>query len=157
MNKKILLLFLICLSACDKNKVYEKHQDVKNYLMWSKNDLKKFTVTIEDTISNCNIFIALRHHSHINYKDLSVGVSIIKPDDSQQKEDFNIPLRDSKTDKLLGEASYEICDLETLVFKNFNFNQIGDYTFEIYPNEGEEEIIVGIIQVGILIKQIGKE
>ena len=74
------LLFLMAVSSisCDRNTIFDETINVDER-GWYKNDLARFDVLIEDSISSFNYYLNIRHSVDYRYSNLFVFMNTTYP------------------------------------------------------------------------------
>jgi gliding motility-associated lipoprotein GldH len=145
-----LLTALVILSSCDQAKVYEKHFDNER-ITWSRFDVKTFNFDIKDISATYDFYIAIRHHTHIPFKFLTIKFTLYTPSGEVRMMEQKIMIKDNEGN-LLGNGMGELWDLVHLARKDFEFTQAGNCTVEISSTMSQADL-PGIMQVGLIVKK----
>ena len=123
-----MLLFSILLLSCNRNKIFEEHQDLSPNLEWKK-DLKiNFNPDISDIDARYNVTIAFRHAHGYAYSNLPLRVKIISPSGKVSEKHYNIEVVDD-SGQYKGEGIGDIWDLDFVAEENFAFSEVGTHQF----------------------------
>ena len=72
------LSFLLFLTSCDKNRVFEENKKISNY-MWDVKDVKTFEVMVTDTVTPNNFYINIRQADSYPYSNLYLFIKTTFP------------------------------------------------------------------------------
>lgn len=152
MKKQILpvLILILVSTACDPSKIYEKHLDNER-IIWSRFDVKTFSVEITDIKASYDFYIAVRHHTEVPLKELDIRLVIFTPDGETRITEETVRVRDDNG-KPLGDGMGDLWDLEQLIRKDFYFNTPGTCRVEISSAMSQADL-PGIMQVGLIIRK----
>ncbi len=149
--KHLLILTMLISSACNQNKIFEKHKKIKDYI-WYKSEKIKFEVPVKDSINNYDICIAVRHITEYPFANLNTGLTIYYPNRKKEYNEYKLSLRDKDGD-FKGDVLGNIWDISVPVKKNVHFLQKGIYKFKIENLMPEYEKTPGIIEIGLIIRK----
>ncbi len=122
-------LFLIFLSSCDRNVVFEKNVKLPGN-KWEMNNIIKLDAEIKDTISLHNIYINVRNAGGYQFSNLYLFLSTRTPKGEDARDTIELTLADVRG-KWLGNGSGDIWDNRILLKQKFRFPESGMYHFEI--------------------------
>jgi gliding motility-associated lipoprotein GldH len=148
--------FIIALSvsilACEEITLYERQENVPGGA-WKSGKKLSFSLEIEDTVSNFQLFTSIRHTSEYPYRNIWVRMGLQLPgSDSVTFHDFDLPLADAE--KWLGTGMNDVYDRRIRLFGDpFRFPGKGKAVFTLQQIMREEEL-PGILQVGIRIEPV---
>jgi len=145
-----LIALLILSYGCSDNKVYEEYKKFDK-LSWHRFNFLEFEVPIEDTETEFDIYISIRHLPEFPYKQLPVNLTIYSPSDEMRTADHMLELNDDEGNSL-SECLGDFCDVSILVWEDFNFSELGTFRFRI-ENKWKKVDLPGIMEVGLLIKK----
>jgi gliding motility-associated lipoprotein GldH len=146
----LLVLFLTIFSSCSR--FYREFVPVEGYV-WERTDVKKLKVKIEDNSKPYNLLVWIRHHAESPIAALPLRVKVTSPSGKIAFE-ADIDQEFRKTDgTLVGEAAGDYCDNEKMLKEKFNFEEKGEYTFEI-SLDSEDPKLPGILHVGLIVDEI---
>ena len=123
------LLMVLFYTACDTSRVFEKNTELPDYI-WDKNNVLKFSVDIQDSISSHNLYINVRNASHYQYNNLFLFVTTHAPKGGVVKDTIELTLADAKG-KWLGSGLGDVWDNQILYKRNVRFPFKGTYTIEL--------------------------
>ncbi len=125
----ILVPFILFLSSCDKNRLFEEYKAIPNN-MWFINNKVTFEVNIKDTLTPDNLYIDIRNSGAYAYSNLFVFLTTYLPDNTAAKDTLECPLADP-SGKWLGKGLGDLWDNKILFKRNFRFPHAGTYRFEM--------------------------
>ncbi len=128
-NNLILFVLFLGLISCDSNRVYDDYQSV-NDNVWLKNNVVKFEVSIEDTISKNNLFLKVRNNKDYEFSNLFLIAKIEFPDGFQVVDTLEYEMTD-KTGNFLGIGYTDIKENKLFYKENVQFTQKGNYLVEV--------------------------
>ena len=143
-----LSLFLM-VTSCHFYKEYDK----KSFPTYSWNDEQEvlFTPKIENTSKHYQIVLGIRHHYGLQSNGFGVKIKIVAPSGKERTSSYDIKIRDG-VNKPIGECAGDICDLDTLILNDYEFEEAGEYTVLVSHNEKGSRI-TGIMEVGLIIDE----
>lgn len=145
----LLLFITIFFAACDKNRVFEKNREIKNY-SWDSKSKASFTFEIRDTTVLYNIYVNIRHADFYQYSNLWLMVRTTFPDGKQISKRIEIPLAND-VGAWYGEGLGDIWDVQQLIQQGAFFNKVGKYTFELEHNMRTDPL-AAIMAIGIRVE-----
>lgn len=117
------------LSSCNSNRLYEENIAVQNE-QWDYDDVKEFSVMVEDTSIRYNILINLRHSFAFDWRNLYVKIATEFPDG--KKTDSRVNLLLSEPDgRWYARCIGDNCFISIPVKENIKFPQKGKYMITI--------------------------
>src|SRR5205809_462241 len=123
-----LLLIVTVVAGCDKNRVFEKNRDIKDYT-WDSKNKASFTFDIQDTTLLYNIYVNIRHTDFYQFSNIWLMVRTTFPDGKQMTKRIEIPLANAEG-AWFGEGLGDIWDVSHLIQQGAFFSKAGKYTFE---------------------------
>ena len=123
------LLFLVFLSSCDRNVVFEKNIKLPEN-KWEMNNIIGLDAEIRDTVSLYNIYINVRNAGGYQFSNLYMFLNTRTPKGEQARDTVELTLADERG-KWLGNGSGDIWDNRILLKQKFRFPGSGVYHFEI--------------------------
>ena len=145
-----LLMFSLCIIACDDTRVFEQHESIKDD-NWYINQKPTFYVEINDTTSSHNIYFNLRHTGLYRYSNLFVLMTIQGPKSSAETQRYEFKL--AETDgKWLGSGLGDIYSNQIMVVEKIKFAKPGVYSFSFEQNMRDNPL-AGIEDVGMRIEK----
>ena len=124
-------------------------------LHWKKGKKVSFNPEIIDNSETYNISFAFRHVYGFQLKSIKIRVQQTTPSGNTQSKDYEIPIF-TEDDTYLSTCAGDICDLETLIEKDFKFEETGTYTYEIEHLVPIEEL-PNVMEIGMIIDKNGSE
>ncbi|MCD6355604.1 MAG: gliding motility lipoprotein GldH [Prolixibacteraceae bacterium] len=154
MKKKIFLLTLgaVLLSfwSCDKSRVFEAYQPIPSG-GWPKDSLVSFSVAVNDTVNNYNLFINVRNDISYSYSNLWLFIEITQPGGKAVKDTFEVTLADP-SGKWLGNGFGGIKTQQVIYRRNVFFPVSGNYRITL--EQGMREVnLKGITNIGIRVEK----
>lgn len=139
--------------SCNKNKIYEDYQKIKNNV-WCKDSVLNFELNIEDTAAVYNVFLNVRHASFYRYSNLWVFAKITRPDFSYAIDTIECILAEDNG-RWRGDGLGDIWDYTHDWIKNNSeiFNINGKYKIEI-KHAMRDSLTLGIMDIGIEIDKV---
>lgn len=128
-NSFALIMLFLGLISCDSNRVYDDYQSV-NDNVWMKDNIVKFEVLIEDTISKNNLFLKLRNNKDYEFSNLFLIAKIDFPNGFQVVDTLEYEMTD-KTGSFLGTGYTDIKENKLFYKENVQFTQTGNYLIEV--------------------------
>ena len=150
--KFFLLLFVLLIVnfGCSNVKVFEEYKKFDN-LSWHRFNFLEFEVPIEDTETEFDIYISIRHLPEFPYKQLPVNLTIYSPSGEMRTADHMLELNDNEGNSL-SECLGDFCDVSILVRKDFKFSEPGTFKFRI-ENKWKKVDLPGIMEVGLILEK----
>jgi gliding motility-associated lipoprotein GldH len=145
-----LLLGLMILSSCNPSVIYEKHIDIER-ITWNRFDIKTFEVDIQDISAGYDFYIAIRHHTDIPLKFITVKFTLHTPSGEIRTLEQKILLKDNEGN-LLGDGMGDLWDLDQLLREDFHFTEPGICKVEISSTMSKADL-PGIMQIGLIVKK----
>lgn len=125
----LVVLVVVLLSACDKNRIIDDNQSITNY-NWNYADEKVFTTEIKDTAITYNLYVNLRHGFNFEWRNMWVNIETTFP--NGKKFDKRVNLLLSEPDgHWFGDCLGDNCDIQIPIQENSYFPQPGKYIFKI--------------------------
>lgn len=145
------LLFLMAVFSisCDRNTIFDETINVDEK-GWYKNDLARFDVIIEDSISSFNYYLNIRHSVDYRYSNLFVFMNTTYPNGNISHDTIEFVLAD-KSGKWFGKGWGEIKDNSILLVQGIKFPLKGAYTFQI-QQAMRVDTLMGVSNIGIRIE-----
>lgn len=107
----LLLLFLMTVSSCNKNKIYEKFDKGFPDNRWSKSTIKTYDFTIKDASKNYALTLNFSHLQGYQFTTIPVQIEIKNPDGTIDTKAFNFEIVD-KEGKDTGDCAGDYCDVD---------------------------------------------
>ena len=147
-------LVLLGLYACQNLSglgVYEKMQPVPHY-NWDYAFRPEFDIRIQDTGSQYNMYVMLRHNNGYAYSNLWVLITMVKPDGSKQTQRVELPLADTEG-RWMGSGIDDIFEHKIPIQQHARFNEPGEYRFILEQNMRVNPL-PDIMAVGFRIEKV---
>lgn len=148
----LVLGLLVLLTACDGN--IREFGNIAQ-LQWKSDQIITVKLNIDDTRQKYNMLVGLRHASNIQMGAVKVKIKQTSPSGKTLEKEYILPLRDKETGDLLGSAMGDMCDTDTPIGKDVQFDEKGIYTFDISQLMGDD--ISPFLEAGIILNQIKEE
>ncbi|HPB24891.1 MAG TPA: gliding motility lipoprotein GldH [Bacteroidales bacterium] len=153
-QKYIILLLLLGLMSCSHNKIYEKYIKIENR-NWKRDQIIKFEVPVEDTVSLYNVTLAIRHTSYYAYANIRVNMMINYPTGDMRVKDYNILVRNTDG-SFLGDGAGDLWDVTHPALEGVSFPFKGIYVFEV-QNVMPLMATPDIMDVGLIVRKSKKK
>lgn len=144
------------LMSCKKDTFYDSYKRVDGG--WSKDDVKSFEVSQEDTLSTYNLFLNIRNNKEYAFSNLFVIVKVEQPNEIVLVDTLEYQMAEPDG-TLLGTGFSDVKENKLWIKEGYVFPVKGDYTFkveqvvrEIGDVEGVE-LLKGISDIGIQIEK----
>ncbi|MCK5822468.1 MAG: gliding motility lipoprotein GldH [Bacteroidales bacterium] len=147
----ILAVLSFSISSCDKNRIYEKNQDVQNHI-WNKDSIFCFNVEITDTITPCNLYINSRITSQYPKNNLYLFITTHFPYKDKMHDTLACVLAD-KSGKWYGKGFGDVWSFQIPYKKNVIFPHPGIYTFEV-EQAMRTVNLPNVLDVGLRVEKI---
>ncbi len=145
-----LIVALLTLTACDKNRVFEDYKTIKN-AEWSYKDQPTFLIDIQDTTVGYTLYFNIRNNGNYLYNNLWVRMHIEEPSKPERTERFEFTLAEPDG-RWLGTGIGDIYSNQILLQENIRFQRKGIYTIKWEQNMRDEPLI-GIEDVGMRVEK----
>ncbi len=143
-------LTVVLFSSCDPDRVFEKNIRIPDGI-WDRNNLVRFEVVVEDTITPHNLYINVRNAGMYPVSNLYLFVTTTAPSGHTIKDTVQIILADERGN-WLGKGLGDIWDYQQLYKENVRFAQKGEYIFE-YEQAMRLEKLPFIMDVGLRVEK----
>jgi gliding motility-associated lipoprotein GldH len=140
------MLFFI--TACGSNVLFDNNKSI-NENVWKSDQIIRFDVELEDTVSICKFYLNVRHSTGYRYANLFLFINTTFPDGREARDTVECILADP-SGKWLGKGISNIRDNQVLLRRGIRFPQQGTYIFELEQAMRETEL-EGIMDVGLRI------
>ncbi len=144
-------LFIILLSACDQNRVFDKSLPLEN-ATWNRTQLAKFDITIEDTTAFYNVFINLRSAGQYPYRNIYLFTQIKSPDGKFARDTAEFMLADGRGN-WLGKGIGDLWEYQFPYKQSVMFPKKGSYVIELEQAMRDSELKY-ITDIGVRIEKI---
>lgn len=142
--------------SCKKETFYDSYQRVEGG--WSKDDVKSFEVSQEDTLSTYNLFLNIRNNKDYAFSNLFVIVKVEQPNEIVWVDTLEYQMAEPDG-TLLGKGFSDIKENKLWIKEGYVFPVKGDYTFKVEQVVREigdvdgVELLKGISEIGIQIEK----
>lgn len=147
----LFFLLLLVITGCNQNKAFEEYKKFDN-LSWNRFNFLEFEVLVEDTESEFDVYISLRHLPEFFHNKLPINLTIYSPSGEMRTADHLIELSDVDGNSL-SKCVGDFCDVSILVRKEISFYESGTYTFRI-ENKWQKVELPGIMEVGLILERV---
>ncbi len=150
--KIVLIVIAIATSllACQpENRIYIEHQDLSPEVEWLKEDVRTFSVPIEDNNQTYNMSLSFRYANGYQYQIANVKVTETSPSGIESVNEYELKVREANVD-YIGEAGYDIWDSEHVVEANKKYPEIGIYTYVIEQNTPVDPLSFAM-EIGVIL------
>lgn len=118
-------LVAVLFSSCQNNTVF-KHSIPIDVTGWTQDDLVKFSMDIDDTISWHNLVLKIEHSVEFPFQNLYVRVHTLQPEADSTAQPVSLELAD-RTGRWQGKCNGGNCVLDVMLQERFKFQSIGNY------------------------------
>jgi gliding motility-associated lipoprotein GldH len=148
----IFLFLIIAQISCDQRKVhFKEHISFGEEMIWKQTDVKTFKIDVKENKHPYEMVIDFRYMTAYPYDKLLLEVLETKPNGEKIRHDVDILVRDSKGE-FIGDKGLDIIDLEFIYDDNLEFPSFGTYTYEIRQVMPEIEILPGVMEIGMILR-----
>jgi len=151
--KYLVFLLLLILSACTNNKIFEKYIKTGNNV-WKRDNVIKFEVPVDDTLSMYDVTIAIRHSSYYAFANIKVNLTISYPSGDMRTKEFNIFVR-NEDGSFKGDGAGDLWDVTYPALQGVSFPFKGTYIFEI-QNVMPLMETPDVMDVGLIVRKSKK-
>ena len=146
----IACISLVVLFSCDPQKEFEAYHSIETS-GWNKDSLVTFSVDLEDTVGNHNLYINLRNSGNYEYSNVWLFVNIKSPDGNTLSDTVEFQLADP-SGKWTGNGIGDLFDNQFEYKENVFFPVSGTYEFSIQQGMRSQRL-KGIKDVGLRIEK----
>jgi len=136
--------------SCDKSVVADMYQHIENSI-WTWDDVRNFTFSIEDTTTQHDILIQLRHTTDYPMSNLYIFVGISGPSGQTLKDTINYILAEP-SGEWIGKGNGHLRELRYLYREKTSFPEPGTYMISLEQAMRESRLPVS--DIGIRIEKI---
>lgn len=148
--KKIALVLLVMLAACNGKDVYSETDRYFEDNRWEKSDIKTYEFEIEQSATPYELSVFLSHVYGYQFDSAPMIAEITYPDGSLSSVKFDFRFKEN--DKELGECAGDFCDLsqaipveKPLVAGKYKLRLMHNFNAEFLPN---------ILALGLRVTQL---
>ncbi len=144
-----LVLVLMYLFACKKNRVFHEVREFYNY-KWNKSEKLDFGLTIEQADKPYELWLNLRYIHGFPYKYLHLLISITEPDGKVKTNELTIQIiTDDK--EYIGDGAGSYWDLDYPI-PEYQFNEKGKYKISV-EHAMKDDVLNLIGEVGLTVNK----
>ncbi|PLX12889.1 MAG: hypothetical protein C0598_05025 [Marinilabiliales bacterium] len=147
--KLLLVISLFISYSCSTNTVYNETRTIDEE-GWNKNDIARFDVVINDSLSYYDYYINVRHTVDYRYSNLYIFMNTTYPNGNIGRDTVEFVLAD-KSGKWYGTGWGDVKDISVPIVKGMKFPLKGGYTFQI-QQAMRVDILKEINDIGIRIE-----
>lgn len=123
------LLAMVCLVACDSNRVYDEYQSVPER-GWHKDSMITFKVEKIDTLKPYHLFINLRNNNNYNYNNIFLITEMNFPNGKVISDTLEYEMAYPNGD-WMGQGFGDVYESKLWYKENVRFPETGTYQFKI--------------------------
>jgi len=149
----VLLLLIIACAGCDTIDLYERMDTIPGH-QWRTDYKPRFTIKLQDTAADHQLYITLRHNERYNYNNIWLNLYAQAPDGSREKFTLELPLAHPEKG-WLGSGMDDLYDHRvpvTLDPQRFRFSRAGEYVFTL-EHIMREDPLLHILNVGVRLEK----
>lgn len=147
-----ILLIATVFTSCDQRRVlYKEHISFGEEMIWNQTDAKVFKIDVRENKHPFELVIDFRYMTAYPYDKLLLEVMEIRPGGEKIRHDVDIPVREANGE-FIGEKGFDIIDLEFVFESNLSYPSFGLYTYEIRQVMPEVEILPGVMEIGMILR-----
>lgn len=139
--------------SCTENYFF-KDQTIFENQVWTYQDLKVFTVPIEDTLTLYNLYLEVEHATDYSFQNLYTKIITQFPAGEKLEKIVSLEFS-NKSGIWLGECNSSTCILRIPIQEDAFFNQTGNYIFSI-EQFMREDAIEGLKSLTFYIQDTGQ-
>ena len=125
-------------------------------MIWNQTDAKVFKIDVQENKHPFELVIDFRYMTAYPYDKLLLEVMEIKPGGEKIRHDVDIPVREANGE-FIGDKGFDIIDLEFVFDSNLQYPTFGTYTYEIRQVMPEIEILPGVMEIGLILRDKEKK
>lgn len=138
-------------TACNPNKVYEKHLELSENIEWKISDVKRFEIEIKDNTIPYDFYLAFRYADGYPFTSVKLLLKEIQPDGTFEELPYELQLR-NENGEYIGSPGFDIWDSEHLIVPKKIFPKNGKYVYEI-THDMPLDLLPMVMEVGIIIEK----
>ncbi|MFI5204433.1 MAG: gliding motility lipoprotein GldH [Flavobacteriales bacterium] len=142
------------LGSCGEASFYEENTPIDG-TNWKINDVKAFTVNIDDTVQHYDFFIDLRHTESYPYSNIFLFMTYTLPDGKRVVDSVGYNMQDAEN-RWLGNHSGSLITHRVLVKQNGRFPRKGRYVISL-RHAMYDDPLVGVCDIGITLRKKEKK
>lgn len=143
-----LVAFIMLLTSCEQNAVYEKSMSISGY-KWSYDTIPAFQIQIDDAQSTYDIYVNLRHNKDYKFSNFFFLLHQNGPGlkDTAYRHEVKLAELDGRW---LGKSAGSLYHIEYWARQGFVFPDTGVYTFSLEQNMRSSPL-EGVTDVGVKV------
>lgn len=146
----IIFLFTLALTACTDGLLYEENLKIKN-AEWKREEKAQFKFEVEDTSSQYDLFINVRHGGDYPYRNLYLFTRTRSPGRLIAVDTAQMIFAD-KQGRWMGKGIGGIYDYQFRFREKVQFPEQGTYHFQI-EHGMRDKVVPQITDIGIRIER----
>lgn len=146
----LIFILSVLFVSCDRDVVADMYQHIDNSI-WTWDDVRNFTFDIEDTTTQHDILIQLRHTTEYPMSNLFVFVGITGPSGQTLKDTINYILAEP-SGEWIGKGTGHLRELRYMYRENTSFPEPGTYMISLEQAMRESRLPVS--DIGVRIEKI---
>ncbi|MDR1119886.1 MAG: gliding motility lipoprotein GldH [Dysgonamonadaceae bacterium] len=143
-----LIFCAVLLVACSRQELFCRFQAIEESV-WHRDSVVRFEVSVSDTLSPCNVSIALRNNDRYPYKNIWLFVSVQKPSGELRRDTIECQLADNYG-KWYGKG-ISLYELSIPYETGFTYSQSGVYVYTI-AQAMRDDFLTGMSEVGLQVR-----
>ena len=144
------VLLSVVFVTCDKGVVADMYQHIDNSI-WTWDDVRNFAFYIEDTDSQHDILIQLRHTTDYPMSNLYIFVEITGPSGQTLRDTINYILAEP-SGEWVGKGNSHLRELRYMYREHTSFPEPGTYSISLEQAMREPRLPVS--DIGVRIEKI---
>ncbi|MFA8451105.1 MAG: gliding motility lipoprotein GldH [Bacteroidales bacterium] len=134
--------------SCQNQTVFDQNIHV-NPKGWNKDEIARFDIPIEDTLSFYSVNMFLRNDNNYSYQNIYFFMDIVSPEKKIQRDTIEIILADLKG-RWLGTGFGAVKESDILLNSKVRFPHSGVYTFQ-FTQAMRDDNLAGINDIGLKV------
>ena len=148
--------FIVLLSSCDVNRVYEKNTDLTERI-WLEDSVVEFDVRLDDASMPYNVYANVRNGSSYPFYNLYMQYAIVDSTGREVKKNLeNLILFEPKTGEPYGSGLGDVFDHQIPILKGYYFPDVGTYKVRMQQYM-RRDTLEEIYSVGVRVELAGVE
>jgi gliding motility-associated lipoprotein GldH len=152
-----LIVLLICVTAltgCGEAPFFAGNEPIDG-TNWKINDVKAFSINIDDTLQPYDFFIDLRHTESYPYSNIYLFMTYTLPDGKRIIDSVGYNMQDAES-RWLGNHSGSLITHRVLVKQNGRFPRKGRYVISL-RHAMYDDPLPGVSDIGITLRKKEKK
>ncbi|MDZ4823117.1 MAG: gliding motility lipoprotein GldH [Flavobacteriales bacterium] len=139
-------------SCNEKGVIFEEHQELSANIQWDKSDKKTFVIPVNDNSKPYQFTLSFRYATGFQFQNMKMRITEKDPDGSTMIRDLDFRVRDEEG-KFMGDAGYDIIDLDYVLEQEKKFPILGNYTYTIEHTMPTDPVHYAM-EVGLVVRGI---